>query len=88
MLFSSEVTIGFESTVYDTTETRGEVRVCAVVFSPTVNSPTTTPIGVFLSFSSGTAGNPIQNQYIPCHITKISRVNHILTLYIASATFL
>ena len=62
-LFPSEVTVGFESTVYDTTETRGEVRVCAVVFSPTVNSATTTPTGIILSlkFSSGTAGNPIQN---------------------------
>jgi hypothetical protein len=50
-----EVTIGFEYTVYNTTETRGEVVVCAAVSSPIVSCPAATAINVRLSYSEGTA---------------------------------
>ena len=57
MLILSVVTLGFERSVYTTSESNGSVVVCATVTIPSVGCPSALPFSNILMFLPGTAGN-------------------------------
>ena len=56
--------MGLESTAYSVLEEVGMVKVCAIIYSPVIDCPTTFPFDVSLTTTNGSAGKKRLNNTV------------------------